>query len=383
MAIAQDKGTTSQSGLGAELIVIAAVIIGGASILGGRGRVIGSCLGAVLTVLIDKVLREGVPITRTIMVDDVEMQVKAVSSLPVGAVPVFLGLLLLVAVLIEPYVVRRRIPARLWAWLRGRPPPPVVEVGGIALEGAQTKGTMASDKALDARGFGRFLARRDALAIILTVVLWLVGLWLRPDYWWNLPNTFAILLNYTELALLTDRAHLCHRLRRHRPLGRRGARVRRRHGGLFPEGARRRSDDRGRDGHAGRLPRRRGQRLVAVGFGLPAFIATLGMFYIARGLAAWLVAGQQLTGWSESFNMLGRKVGDHPRASRHVAAARPAARGRRRRERADRLAGRGRGDRRHRSRLHRLRPAGLCDRRQSARRRLCRHQHRRACARSR
>jgi ribose transport system permease protein len=49
--------------------------------------------------------------------------------------------------------------------------------------------------------------------------------------------------------------------------------------------------------------------LVAVGFGLPAFIATLGMFYIARGLAAWLVAGQQLTGWSESFNMLGRKVG--------------------------------------------------------------------------
>jgi ribose transport system permease protein len=50
--------------------------------------------------------------------------------------------------------------------------------------------------------------------------------------------------------------------------------------------------------------------LIAVGFGLPAFIATLGMFYIARGLAAWLVAGQQLTGWTESFNLLGRKVGD-------------------------------------------------------------------------
>jgi ribose transport system permease protein len=50
--------------------------------------------------------------------------------------------------------------------------------------------------------------------------------------------------------------------------------------------------------------------LVTVGFGLPAFIATLGMFYTARGLAAWLVAGQQLTGWSESFNLFGRKVGD-------------------------------------------------------------------------
>ena len=80
------------------------------------------------------------------------MKVNAVSSLPVGAVPVFLGLLLLVAVLIEPYVVRRRVVARLWAWLRGRPPPPAVEIGGVALEGAQTKGSMASDKALTAPG---------------------------------------------------------------------------------------------------------------------------------------------------------------------------------------------------------------------------------------
>ena len=68
--------------------------------------------------------------------------------------PVFLGLLLLVAVLIEPYVVRRRVVARLWAWLRGRPPP-AVEIGGVALEGAQTKGSMASDKALTASGSGR------------------------------------------------------------------------------------------------------------------------------------------------------------------------------------------------------------------------------------
>ena len=94
------------------------------------------------------------------------------------------------------------MPARLWAWLRGQPPPPALEVGGVAIEGAQTKGAMATDRALTARGFGKFLARRDALAIMLTVVLWLVGLYLRPDYWWHLPNTFAILLNYTELALI-------------------------------------------------------------------------------------------------------------------------------------------------------------------------------------
>jgi ribose transport system permease protein len=310
MAIAQDKGVTSQAGFSAELIVIAAVIIGGASILGGRGRVIGACLGAVLTVLIDKVLREGVPITRTVVVNGVELQVNAISSLPAGAVPVFLGLLLLVAVLIEPYVFRHRIPARIWAWLRGRPPPPAVEVGGVAIEGVQTRGSIATDRALTARGLGRFLARRDSLAIMLTVSLWLVGFYLRPDYWWNLPNTFALLLNYTELAILTigltyviacgdidlsvgavlalagSTAAYCLKVLGTDPLTAVTM-------GMLAGMA------------AGAV-----NVLVTVGFGLPAFIATLGMYYIARGLAAWLVAGQQLTGWPEGFNLLGRKVGD-------------------------------------------------------------------------
>ena len=75
MAIAQDKGATSQAGLSAELIVIASVIIGGASILGGRGRVIGSCLGALVIVLIDKVLREACRSARTMMVNGVEVKV--------------------------------------------------------------------------------------------------------------------------------------------------------------------------------------------------------------------------------------------------------------------------------------------------------------------
>ena len=112
MNVAQDKGVTSQYGLGAELIVIAAVIVGGASILGGRGRVLGSCLGAVLVVLIDKVLREGVPITRIVKVGNQEMQVQAMASLPPGAVPAFLGLILLAAVLIEPWMIRRKLIPR-------------------------------------------------------------------------------------------------------------------------------------------------------------------------------------------------------------------------------------------------------------------------------
>jgi ribose transport system permease protein len=310
MTVAQDKGATSQAGFSTELIVIAAVIIGGASILGGRGRVIGASLGAVLTVLIDKVLREGVPLTRTITVGDQEMQVRAVSSLPVGAVPVFLGLLLLIAVLIEPYLIRRKIPARIWAWLRGRPPPPVADIGGVAIEGAQTRGSAVTDRALTARGFGKFLARRDALAILLTAGLWLVGLYLRPDYWWHLPNTFAILLNYSELAILTigltfviANGDIDLSVGAVLALAGSTAAYALKVMGLDPLSATLFALMVGM--LAGGV-----NALVTVGFGLPAFIATLGMYYIARGLAAWFVAGQQLTGWSESFNLMGRKLGD-------------------------------------------------------------------------
>ncbi|NNG69738.1 ABC transporter permease [Rhizobium laguerreae] len=310
LSAAQDKGVTPLYGVSWELTVIASVVIGGASILGGRGRVIGSCMGAAVVVLIDKVLREGWPITRIVVIDGQSIAVGAKFTLPAGAVLVFLGLLLVIAVLIEPVLIRRQVAARLWAWLSGRPPPPAYETGGVAIEGVQTKGAMATDTALSATGLGKFLARRDALAIILTAVLWLAGLALRPDYWWNLPNTFAILLNYTELALITvgltyviaagdidlsvgavlalagSTAAYFLKVLGADPLTAVTM-------GLLAGTA------------AGAV-----NAMVVVGFKLPSFIATLGMFYIARGLAAWFVAGQQLTGWPESYNLLGRKVND-------------------------------------------------------------------------
>jgi ribose transport system permease protein len=48
--------------------------------------------------------------------------------------------------------------------------------------------------------------------------------------------------------------------------------------------------------------------LLATRLLLPAFVATLGMFYIARGLAAWLVAGRQLSQFPEGYNLIGRKL---------------------------------------------------------------------------
>ncbi len=310
MAAAQDKGATPLYGVSWELTVIASVIIGGASILGGRGRVIGSCLGAAVVVLIDKVLRQGWPITRTVVIDGESIEVGARYTLPAGAVLVFLGMLLIIAVLIEPYLIRRQAAARFWAWLTGRRPPAAREVGGIALAGAQTKGATASEMALSARGFGKFFARRDALAIMLALVLWLVGLALRPDYWWNLSNTFAILLNYSELALITigltyviaagdidlsvgavlalagSTAAYFLKVLGADPMTAIAM-------GLLA-------------GMAAGLV----NATVTVGLKLPSFIATLGMFYMARGLAAWFVAGQQLTGWTEAYNLIGRKVND-------------------------------------------------------------------------
>ncbi len=53
--------------------------------------------------------------TRIVKVGDVEMSVKAVAQLPPGAVPAFLGLVLILAVLVEPWLIRRNVLGRLWA----------------------------------------------------------------------------------------------------------------------------------------------------------------------------------------------------------------------------------------------------------------------------
>lgn len=308
MQVAQDRALIAQSGQGLELIVIAAVIVGGASILGGRGRVLGSMLGVVLIVLIDKVLREGFPTTRTIMVDNIEMTVQAVAQLPPGAVPAFLGLILILAVLIEPWLIRRNAIGRLWAWLRGLPVPPPPDSGGVALVGAQTRGSAATDRALHARGVAKFLARRDAAAIIIAVALWLVGLYLRPDFWGGLDNSFNLLLAFTEVALLAIGltfviANGDIDLSVGSVLAMSGAiaAFSMRTLGLDPWTAVFLA-------LCGGLLAGSINALVTVRFGLPAFVATLGMFYTARGVAAWIVSGRELFGFPESFNLIGRKL---------------------------------------------------------------------------
>ena len=308
MQVSQDRGMIAQSGQGLELIVIASVIVGGASILGGRGRVFGSALGVILVVLIDKVLREGIPITRVMKVGGVDMVINSVAQLPPGAVPAFLGLILIIAVLVEPWLIRRNAFGRLWARLRGRPVPPVLQVGGIAIEGVQTKGSAISDRALGAAGLGKILARRDVAAIIIAIVLWAIGYYLRPDFWANLDNSFNLVLTFTEVALLSigltfviangdidlsvgsvlamsgALAAFCMKTLGFDPWS---SVVIALLGGAA----------------AGMI-----NALVTVRFGLPAFVATLGMFYTARGISAWIVSGRELFGFPDNFNLIGRKL---------------------------------------------------------------------------
>jgi ribose transport system permease protein len=308
MQIAQDRGMIAQSGQGLELIVIASVIVGGASILGGRGRVLGSMLGVILVVLIDKVLREGIPTTRIVKIGDVETKIQAVAQLPPGAVPAFLGLILIIAVLIEPWLIRRNVLGRLWARLRGLPAPPAPEIGGIAIEGVQTKGTMASDKAMGASHLGKLFARRDAAAILIAIVLWLAGLYLRPDFWGDLNNSFNLILAFTEVALLSIGltfviANGDIDLSVGAVLAMSGATAAflMKQMGFDPFSAALLALLGG--AAAGMI-----NALVTVRFGLPAFVATLGMFYTARGISAWLVSGRELFGFPETYNLIGRKL---------------------------------------------------------------------------
>src|ERR1700683_3304350 len=215
MNVAQSKDADPQYGLGAELIAIASVIVGGAAIFGGRGRVIGSCLGAILVGLIDKVLREGVPITRIIDIGGEKFETTAVAQLPAGAGPEFLA----------------------------------------GLDNTFSTLLAFSEIALLAVGLTFVMANGD-IDLSVGSVLALSG------------AVAAVIMKDTNWGPLAA-------------VG--GGSL----GGVC----------------AGAI---NGWLMASVG--LPAFIATLGTFYWARGIGSSIVAGTQLNGFPESFNLIGRNL---------------------------------------------------------------------------
>ena len=354
------------------------MIVGGAAIFGGRGRIIGSCLGAILVGLIDKVLREGVPITRTIDLGDGETaQVAAVTQLPPGAVPAFLGVILIIAVLIEPWLVRRRaIPAPLGVAARPAAAADSRSRRRRDLRRSRRAATTVQARGLGKRGIAAFFYRRDAAAVMLMVALWLFGWWARPDFWDGLDNSFAILLAFSEIALLAVgltfvMANGDIDLSVGSVLALSGAVAAvimkdTSWGPLAAVGG----------GIGGRRPRRRSSTAGSPPMSAcPPSSRRSGTFYWARGIGSSIVAGTQLNGFPESFNLIGRSLYElldvwawRPTDGLWLAIAKAvsvqtifvilvAV------------------DRRHRARPYDLRREGLRDRRQRARGEFRRHQH--------
>ncbi|MHA1570275.1 MAG: ABC transporter permease, partial [Alphaproteobacteria bacterium] len=307
MLAAQDTGATSQVGVGAELIVIASVIVGGASILGGRGRVIGSVLGAILLVLIDRVLREGFPITKVVKIGEREIEILSMARLPPGAVPAFLGVILIAAVLIEPWIIRRKLIQRFVARLRGRPLP-VAGVDSVAIAAVQTTGTSLTASEFHARGIKKLFTYRESAAVVFVIVLWLVGYFLRPDFWGNLDNSFNLLLAFTEIGIMAvgmvyviGNGDIDLSVGAVLALSGSTAAFLMKKADMAPIMAAAFAFSIGT--MAGVI-----NGFLSTKAKLPAFVATLGMFYTARGLGAWLSGGRQLNQFPPEFNLIGRKL---------------------------------------------------------------------------
>jgi ribose transport system permease protein len=139
-------------------------------------------------------------------------------------------------------------------------------------------------------------------------VLWLIGFWLRPDFWANLDNSFNLLLAFSEIGLMAvGMAYVMRNGDVDLSVG----------AVLALSGATAAFSMKmlGTDPLAAAIAGFCVGTLAGVINGmlttkarLPAFVATLCMFYIARGIAAWLVAGRQLNQFPEGYNLLGRKL---------------------------------------------------------------------------
>ena len=138
--------------------------------------------------------------------------------------------------------------------------------------------------------------------------LWLFGFWLRPDFWGGLDNSFNLVLAFTEIGLMAvgmsyvmANGDVDLSVGAVLALSGSTAAFLMKFMGWAPLPA-------GLGGFAAGLLAGCVNGLLATRLLLPAFVATLGMFYIARGIAAWLVAGRQLSQFPESYNLIGRKL---------------------------------------------------------------------------
>src|SRR4029077_7001262 len=136
-------------------------------------------------------------------------------------------------------------------------------------------------------------------AIMIAVVLWLVGFYLRPDFWGGLDNTFNLVLAFTEVAFLAIGLTF---VIANGDIDLSVGSVLAMSGAITAFSMKSMGFDPLTSiffGLVGGCFAGLVNAMVAVPFGLPAFVATLGMFSTARGIAAWIVSGRELFGFPE------------------------------------------------------------------------------------
>jgi ribose transport system permease protein len=286
------------TGLAFELDVIAAVVVGGASIFGGRGSGIGAVLGAAILVIIRKILTVGIWLGG-------ERPWRLLQT----ANPIFIGLAIVLAVLLDIWVREEHIFARLWARLHGR----ILPVRPTALAASVALGTGGRSVRHGVEGkrwtrWNRFLEQREIGGVILLVLLGTLGYSLRPDYFLQSTNIFNVLRDQiVEVGLIAVGMTF---VIINKDIDLSVGSVLSLAAALWAVLVKTYGWNAwlsaglalGVGGVAGFI-----NGLLSTKGKLPAFIATLGMLHLARGVAASLAGGWQLTAFPpSSFFLIGR-----------------------------------------------------------------------------
>ena len=192
LAVAFTPSFSPDAGQGLELDAVAAAVVGGISLFGGRGSTLGAVLGVGFLITIRKILIVGI----TLGGGDLW-------RLPQTATPAFIGGFILLAVIIDVWVREEQLLARLLARLQGRFMP--ARPTGTASETLGTKGRAI--ESLPPPGFRGLLVRvfgsREAGGVLIFAVVFLVGTFLRTDFFPSLANvSIAIQEQVFQIAII-------------------------------------------------------------------------------------------------------------------------------------------------------------------------------------
>jgi ribose transport system permease protein len=192
LSIAFTPSFSPDAGQGLELDAVAAAVVGGISLFGGRGSALGAVLGVGFLITIRKILIVGITLGGG-----------GLWRLPQTATPAFIGAFILLAVIIDVWVREEQLLARWIARLQGRFMP--ARPTGTASETLGTKGRAM--ESLPPPGFRGLLVRvfgsREAGGVAIFVLVFVVGTILRTDFFPSAANvSIAIQEQVFQIALI-------------------------------------------------------------------------------------------------------------------------------------------------------------------------------------